>query len=47
MGFEPVVGDYDFTKNFQSPEEYGEIVEKLHEILKGTGTFYRLSTRPD
>jgi hypothetical protein len=46
MGFEPVVGDYDFMKNFETPEEYGLIVEELHETLKGTGIFYRLSTRP-
>ncbi len=46
MGFEPVVGDYDFMKSFETPEEYGLIVEELHEALKGTGTMFRLSTRP-
>ena len=46
MGFEPVVGDYDFVKNFDTPEEYGILVEKLHDTLQGTSTYYRLSTRP-
>lgn len=46
MGFEPVVGDYDFVKDFETPEEYGLMVEELHNSLQGTGTFYRLSTRP-
>lgn len=46
MGFEPVVGDFDFVKSFETPEEYGILVEELHETLQGTGTYYRLNTTP-
>ena len=45
MGFDPFVGDYDFVVNFDTPEEYGEIVSKLHKMLKGTHTMYKVSTR--
>ena len=45
LGFTPNVGDYDFVIDFDSPEEYTEITEKLHKMLKGTRTMYKVSTR--
>ena len=47
LGFRPVVGDYDFMAEFETPEEYGVLVESLHETLAGTSTTYRLTTRPE
>ncbi|MDO9537207.1 MAG: hypothetical protein Q7J68_02690 [Thermoplasmata archaeon] len=44
VGFEPHVGDYDFVIDFESPEEYSEIMGKLHTMLKGTKTMYKVST---
>lgn len=45
MGFSPYVGDYDLVIGFSTPEEYGEIITKLHKMLKGTKTLYRVMTR--
>ncbi|MCK5548511.1 MAG: hypothetical protein KAI64_05825 [Thermoplasmata archaeon] len=45
IGFSPVFGDYDFVIDFENPEEFGEIVTKLHETLKGTKVHYSLSTK--
>ena len=45
LGFTPYVGDYDFVLTFETPEEYAEITEKLHEMLMGTRTMYKVSTR--
>jgi len=45
IGFDPVVGEYDFAKNYDNPEEYESIVEDLTEVLEGTGVRYRLTTR--
>ncbi len=47
LGFKPIVGDYDFMIDVETPEEYGLTVEKLHETLAGTSTAYRLNTRPE
>ena len=47
MGFAPYVGDYDFVMEFSTPEEYGEILHKLHKMLKGTKAIYSVSTRRD
>jgi len=47
LGFRPVVGDYDFVTDFETPEEYGILVETLRETLAGTNTTYRLTTRPE
>lgn len=47
MGFSPSVGDHDFVIDFKTPEEYGEILEKLHKMLKGTKALYTVSTRRD
>ncbi|MEF8835017.1 MAG: hypothetical protein V5A76_02565 [Candidatus Thermoplasmatota archaeon] len=44
-GFDPVVGDYDFAKDYESPEEYKDIVGDLTEVLEDTGVRYRLTTR--
>lgn len=45
VGFEPVVGEYDFAQEYDSPAEYGDIVENLSRSLRGTGVRYRLITR--
>ena len=47
VGFSPYVGDFDFVLDFETPEEYAEITERLHEMLKGTKTMYKVSTRSD
>jgi hypothetical protein len=44
LGFGPNVGDYDFMIQIDSPEEYAEIVEKIHKMLKGTKTMYKVTT---
>ncbi len=45
MGFEPVVGQYDFAKNYNNSDEYANIVKTLSGKLEGTKTRYRLITR--
>ena len=45
VGFTPYVGDFDFVLDFETPEEYAEITEKLHKMLRGTKTMYKVSTR--
>ena len=45
VGFSPAVGEYDFAIDFESPEEYGDITNKLHKMLKGTKTMYKVTTR--
>lgn len=45
LGFDPVVGDYDFAKDYESPDEYKDIVGDLIEALEDTGVRYRLTTR--
>ncbi|MBU5557607.1 MAG: hypothetical protein KQA33_00855 [Candidatus Aenigmarchaeota archaeon] len=44
-GWAPEVGQYDASKEFTKEEEYLNIVTELHEILKGTGTLYKLITK--
>ncbi len=45
IGFEPVVGEYDFAKEYNTPAEYGELVNSIARSLKGTDVRYRLITR--
>jgi hypothetical protein len=45
MGFSPHVGEYDLVIDFATPEEYGEIITKLHEMLKGSKTIYKVTTK--
>ncbi len=47
LGFSPVVGMYDFVKEFDLPEEYPQIVRELHEALKGTKVMYTVQTRKE
>ncbi len=44
QGFGPNVGDYDFVIDFNSPEEYTKITEKIHKMLKGTKCMYKVTT---
>jgi len=46
-GFSPCVGEDDFVIDFQTPEDYGETLENIHNMLKGTGALYTVSTRRD
>lgn len=45
MGFEPVVGQYDFARRYNNSDEYANIVKTLSTELEGTQTRYRLVTR--
>ncbi|MFW6141544.1 MAG: hypothetical protein ACOC53_03175 [Candidatus Saliniplasma sp.] len=45
MEFEPVVGQYDFAKEYNNSEQYANIVKTLSRELNGTKTRYRLITR--
>lgn len=45
LGFDPVVERYDFAKDYETPEEYKEIVNDLTQVLKGTDVRYSLTTR--
>ncbi len=45
LGFEPVVGDYDLVKEYNTPAEYSDLVKKIVRTLKGTNVRYRLITR--
>ncbi len=45
MGFEPVVGQYDFAKEYNNSDEYANIVKTVSSELEGTKTRYRLITR--
>lgn len=47
LGFDPVVGEYDFAMDYETPEEYKQIVKDLTEVLEGTQIRYRLTTRKD
>ena len=44
-GFSPYVGDFDFVVDYETLEEYGEIIKKIHKMLKGTKTMYKVSTK--
>ena len=45
VGFIPVVGDYDFVIDYNTPGEYSEIISRLHDALAGSGVYYRLVSR--
>lgn len=45
IGFDPVVGEYDFAKDYDTPAEYGDLVDNLSRALRDTGVNYRLITR--
>ena len=47
VGFDPYVGDYDFVLDYETLEEYEEIIKRLHKMLKGTKTMYKVSTRKE
>ena len=46
-GFSPYVGDFDFVVDYETLEEYEEIIKKIHKMLKGSKTMYKVSTRND
>jgi hypothetical protein len=45
MGFRPTVGYYDFVIDFDTPEDYAEMLDALHKMLKGSGALYTVMTR--
>ncbi len=45
IGFLPVVGDYDFVIEYDTPSEYADIVRRLHDALAGTRVYYRLISK--
>ncbi len=45
MGFEPVLGDFDFAAEYKTQEDYLKLVSKIFNSLKGTKVRYRLVTR--
>ncbi len=47
VGFSPYVGDFDFVVDYETMEEYEQIIKKLHKMLKGTKTMYKVSTRKE
>ena len=47
IGFSPYVGDFDFVVNYDTMDEYEDIIIRLHKMLKGTKTMYKVSTRND
>jgi len=44
VGLSPNVGDYDFEIDINSPEEYAEVTEKIHKMLKGSKCLYKVTT---
>ncbi len=44
-GFTSVFGQFDFVKEFDSEQEYNDIVTKLYTDLKGTGVLFRINTK--
>ena len=47
VGFSPYVGDFDFVVDYETLEEYEDIIKKLHKMLKGSKTMYKVSTRKE
>ncbi|MBS3816406.1 MAG: hypothetical protein KGY76_02455 [Candidatus Thermoplasmatota archaeon] len=50
MGFKPVMGEYDFAQEFDSPSEYEEMVDQLRRTLRGrslegSDLYFRLNTK--
>ncbi|MFO7618387.1 MAG: hypothetical protein R6W91_01825 [Thermoplasmata archaeon] len=45
MGFRPTVGYYDFVIDFDTPEDYALLLEKLHKMLKGSRALYTVMTK--
>ncbi|MGC8581261.1 MAG: hypothetical protein ACP5RS_03190 [Thermoplasmata archaeon] len=45
MGFKPEVGEFDFSIEWETPTEYGEIIRMLHKRLYGFKVMYSLFTR--
>ncbi|MFA5771514.1 MAG: hypothetical protein WC974_02135 [Thermoplasmata archaeon] len=45
LGFNPEPGDFDFVVEWKSYEEYLTLFTKMHNLLKGTGVMYRITTK--
>jgi hypothetical protein len=44
IGFRTEVGKYDFSITWDTPEEFGSIVKRLHSTLNGTRVRYTIMT---
>ena len=44
MGLSFIVGEHDLVFEWQTPEEFRERLEQIHEILRPTGALYRVAT---
>ncbi|MCL4326662.1 MAG: hypothetical protein M1481_07625 [Candidatus Thermoplasmatota archaeon] len=47
LGFKPEVGEFDFSIEWETPTEYGEILRNFHKKLYGFKVFYSLYTRDE
>lgn len=45
LGFNPEPGDHDFVIEWKDYEEYITIFTKMHNLLKGTGATYTLTSK--
>ncbi len=45
IGFRAEVGDFDFSVEWHTPEQYGNTVRKMHSLLAGSRVRYTLMTK--
>jgi hypothetical protein len=45
MGFRTEVGEFDFSVSWDTPEQYGNIIKRVHTTLAGTRLRYTIMTR--
>lgn len=45
IGMRPEVGEYDFSVEWHTPEQYGDAVRKMHSLLSGSRVRYTLMTK--
>jgi hypothetical protein len=44
MGLSFIVGEHDLVFEWETPEEFRERLEQIHQILRPTGAYYRVAT---
>ncbi len=44
LGLSPIVGPHDLAFEWETVEQFRRVLATLHEVLKGTGTLYRVET---
>jgi hypothetical protein len=45
IGFRAEVGEYDFSVEWKTPEQYGTVVRRMHSLLAGSRVRYTLMTK--